>query len=80
MLPFLAERGRLYKLYNSPNHSKDWRDLANQIVITRLQTGVRIFKSNNYKIGMNILSNWFFALNNLIELNDLDSILVKLLA
>ena len=62
-------------LHRCVPHCKDWRDLANQIVITRRQTRFRIFKSNNYKIGMNILSNRFFALNNLIELNDLGSTL-----
>ena len=62
----------LHKLYNSATHCKDWRDLANQIVITRRQTRFRIFKSNNFKIGMNILSNRFFVLNDRIELNDLD--------
>ena len=51
----------LHKLYNSPNHSKDWRDLANQIVISRYQTKFRSFKSNNYKIGMNILINRFLS-------------------
>ena len=64
-----------HKLYNSSIHSSDWRDLATQIVITRRQTKFRSFKSNKYKIGMNILINRFFALNNLIELNDLDSTL-----
>ena len=29
-------------------------------------------KSNIYKIGMNILINRFYALNGLIELNELD--------
>ena len=62
----------LHKLYNSTEHSTDWRDLANLIIITRRQTKFKTFKSNIYKIGMNILINRFYALNNLIELNDLD--------
>ena len=62
----------LHKLYNSTEHSTDWRDLANVIIITGGQTKFRCFKSNIYKIGMNILINRFYALNNLIELNDLE--------
>ena len=65
----------LHKLYNSQNQCTDWRDLANLIIITRHQTKFKTFKSNIYKIGMNILINRFYALNNLIELNDLDSTL-----
>ena len=42
----------LHKLYNSQNHSMDWRDLANLIIITRRQTKLKTFKSNIYKIGM----------------------------
>ena len=65
----------LHKLYNSNVHSTDWRDLANLIIITRRQSKFKCFKTNIYKIGMNILINRFHALNNLIELNDLDSTL-----
>ena len=62
----------LHKLYNSTEHSTDWRDLANLIIITRQQTKFKTFKSNIYEIGMNILINRFYALNGLIELNELD--------
>ena len=65
----------LHKLYNSNIHSTDWRDLANLIIITGRQSKFKCFKTNIYKIGMNILINRFHALNNLIELNDLDSTL-----
>ena len=65
----------LHKLYNSSDQSTDWRDLANLIIITRCQTKFKTFKTNIYKIGMNILINCFHALNNLLELNDLDSTL-----
>ena len=65
----------LHKLYNSEHQNTDWRDLANLIIITRRQTKFRTFKSNNYKIGMNVLINRFHSLNDLIELKDLDSTL-----
>ena len=62
----------LFKTYNDQNHNKNWIDLANQIIITRRQTKFKTYKSNNYKIGLNILINRFYCLNNLICLNDLD--------
>ena len=65
----------LHKLYNSEHQNTDWRDLANLIIITRRQTKFRTFKSNNYKIGLNVLINRFHSLNDLIELKDLDSTL-----
>ena len=62
----------LFKLFNGQYHNKNWIDLATPIIITRWQTKFKTYKSNNYKIGMNILINRFYCLNNLICLNDLD--------
>ena len=47
-------------------------NLANQIISTRRQTHFEIQKPNKFKIGLNILSNKLYCLNNQIELNILN--------
>ena len=62
----------LHKLYNNQSPNLDWVDLNfKQTFSTRL-TNFNIIKSNNYKIGSNILSNRLYVLKNKIVLNDLN--------
>ena len=70
----------LYKTLNSTTFSKDWLELTDQIVITRRQVTFDSFMKNNYKIGLNILTNRFNQLKHLIDLDDfnLDVIPFKL--
>jgi hypothetical protein len=62
----------LYKNFNASYHSKDWLEFSNQIIMTGRQTVFNIHKSNNYNIGLNILSNKLFCLNNKIKLDYLN--------
>ncbi len=45
---------------------------ADQIVITGRQSKFISYKSNNFKIGLNILINRFYALKQCIVLHDMD--------
>ena len=58
----------LYQIFNETNHTKDWLTFANQIVMTGRQTKFDILRSNNYKIGMNILANKLYAIKQKIDL------------
>ena len=62
----------LHKTYNSTTQNKDWLELADQIVITGRQSKFISYKSNNYKIGLNILVNRFYSLKQRIVLDDLN--------
>ena len=59
----------LHKTFNSTNHSKDWLSLANQIVSTGRQHKFDILRTNNHKIGLNIMANKFYYLKLKIELD-----------
>ena len=60
---------QLYKLYNATDSSLDWVTLnLNQILTTR-QTKFLISKSNNNKVGLNILPNRLSILNGIIPLS-----------
>ena len=60
---------QLFKLYNSNGHSLEWISLnLNQILTTR-QTNFITMKTNETKVGMNILSNRLYVLNGLIPLS-----------
>jgi hypothetical protein len=59
------------KFINVPDHI-ELVQLANQIISTSRQTHFEIQKTNKFKIGLNILSNKLYCLNNQIELNNLN--------
>ena len=63
---------QLHKIYNQTENSHEWLHFANQIIITRRQTKFEISKINNYKIGINALSNKLNCLNNQISLKTLE--------
>jgi hypothetical protein len=50
------------KTFNSNENNKKWIELAAQIIITRRENSYN-FNKKNYKIGLNILANKFYALN-----------------
>ena len=58
----------LFKTYNSNVTNDDWLDLSENIILTTRQNLFSCFKSNNYKIGMNVQINKFSFLNNRIDL------------
>ena len=62
----------LHKLYNDQSPSFDWVDLNFKQTFTTRQTHFNIIRSNNYRVGNNILSNRFYILNNKISLKDLN--------
>ena len=62
----------LHKLYNDQSPSFDWVDLNFKQTFTTRETHFNIIRSNNYKIGNNILSNRLHILNNKISLKDLN--------
>jgi hypothetical protein len=47
---------QLFKTFNSAQQSKDWQDLANQIIITRRQTKFENWRSTNYGIGLSLMA------------------------
>jgi hypothetical protein len=58
----------LFKLFNSTTKSNEWIHLTNQIIITGRQTKFISSKSNNYKFGLNILTNRFHIISKKIIL------------
>ena len=62
----------LHQTFNSIKQNKDWLELADQIVITGRQSKFFSYKSNNYKIGLNVLVNRFYALKQCIVLDNLN--------
>jgi hypothetical protein len=62
----------LYKAFNSIVQDTDWLNFNNQIILTGRQTKFIMFKSNNYKIGLNIITNRFHSISNKIELDHLN--------
>jgi hypothetical protein len=59
----------LFKTFNSNNQNKDWLDLTDQIIVTRRQTIFDCCRTNNYKIGLNILANKFYYIRKQIFLD-----------
>ena len=59
----------LFKLFNSTTKSNEWIHLTNQIILTGRQTKFISSKCNNYKIGLNILTNRFHEISNRIDLD-----------
>ena len=72
---------QLFKLYNAKEHSHKWIYLNFNQIITSRQTTFYIFKTNNRKVGINVLTNQLSVLNGKICLdwlnNSLDSFKVK---
>ena len=63
---------QLHKLYNAAYLSLDWCSLNFDQILTTRQTHFLIYKSNKYKVGLNILPNRFSVLNGLIPLSCLN--------
>ena len=63
---------QLHKLYNQNENTYEWVHFASQIIITSRQTKFENIKRNNYKIGLNTLTNKLSCLNKLIDLKTLD--------
>ena len=60
-----------HKLFNQSGPTSDWIDLIfNQIITTRQKTKFQTVKSNNYKVGNNLLSSQLSIINNKIDLFD----------
>ena len=72
---------QLFKLYNSNEHSLEWIYLNLNQILTSHQTTFSIMKTNNRKVGLNVLTTHFSILNGIIPLNwltnSLDSFKVK---
>ena len=62
----------LHKLYDENYPETEWLALNFQQTTCQRQTKFYVLKSNNYKIGNNILTNRLSTLNNKIDLNDLN--------
>ena len=62
----------LHKLFNTRTPSIEWVDLTFKQTYSQRQTKFYLIKSNNYKIGNNILTNRMAILNNKINLEDLN--------
>ena len=60
---------QLFKLYNANEHSLEWISLNENQILTTRQTNFIIMKTNNTKVGLNILTNRFHILNGLIPLS-----------
>ena len=48
---------QLFKLYNANEPSLDWNSLNENQILTTRQTNFLIMKTNNTKVGLNILTN-----------------------
>ena len=60
---------QLYKLFNTCNHSKDWIDHTNQIVLGTRQEFFSCIRVNNYKIRLGSMVNKSHSLNGKIKPN-----------
>ena len=56
----------LFNLYNENQLAADWLTLNFNQIITSRQTNFQIIKSNNYRVGLNIISNRLTVLNKVI--------------
>ena len=66
---------QLYKLYNAKEHSLEWISLNFNQILTSRQTTFSILKTNNRKVGINVLTNCFSVLNGKIGLDWLNNTL-----
>ena len=60
---------QLYKTINNQTPSRDWVNLNFKTILTSRTTTFSINKSNQRRVGMNILSNRFWYLNGKIKLD-----------
>ena len=60
---------QLHKLYNENEHSFEWVNLNINQILTSRQTNFLIMKTNNNKVGLNILTNRLHILNGKIPLS-----------
>ena len=67
---------QLFKIYNSNDYTHDWVLLQNNHIFTTRQTTFMAFKSNNTKVGINILANRLPILNGKIPFNWLNESLM----
>ena len=67
----------LHKLYNTQLPETEWIALNFQQILTTRQTKILIIKTNNKKVGNNILANCLHLLNNKINLSDLSESLAS---
>ena len=68
---------QMFKLYNSNEHSLEWISLNLNQILTSQQINFSIMKSNDKKVGLNILTNRLLALNGKIPPEWLNSTLVS---
>ena len=72
---------QLFKLHISKEHSLEWISLNLNQILTSPQTTFSIMKTNNRKVGLNVLTNRFSVLNGMIPFdwlnNSLDSFKIK---
>ena len=57
----------LFKLWNDPIHSNEWLALNFQQNFNERCSTVKIFETNNYKVGRNLAINRLRVVNGLIE-------------
>ena len=62
----------LNKLYNTQSPETEWIALNFQQILTTRQTKFLVIKTNNKRIGNNIVINRLHVLNNKINLSDLN--------
>ena len=60
---------QLFKLYNAKEHSLEWVKLNVNQILTSRQMNFLIMKTNNNKVGLNILTNRLHVLNGIIPLS-----------
>ena len=58
---------QLYKIFNSNTRSDDWISLNDQQNFNGRNEHLQIINKSNYKVGRNLLVNWFQSLNNKID-------------
>ena len=58
---------QLYKIFNSNTMSDDWISLNDQQNFNGRNEHLQIINKSNYKVGRNLLVNWFQSLNNKID-------------
>ena len=62
----------LFGIYNAIEQTPDWLSFTTQIIMTGRQRNFDILRSNNFKIGLNILPNKLYSIRNSVSLDYLD--------
>ena len=68
---------QLFKLYNTNEFTYDWTILNFNQIFTSRQTTFMAFKSNNTKVGLNLLANRLSTLNGKIPFDWLNQSLTS---